>query len=164
MVLSIAMIAIFDGDNWYAWVKALHVIAVISWMVGLLYLPRLFVYHAEALRDIPATGAEVESLAKTSMLSVMETRLMKVIMTPAMIVVWISGLVLVGRWGFSEGWVLVKLASVLGLTVFHFWMAGQRKKIEAGQSSYTPRGWRALNEIPTLGLIIIVIMVIVKPF
>jgi putative membrane protein len=160
VVLAIGLIALFDPSGWYEWVKALHVITVISWMVGLLYLPRLFVYHSEALLLADVQAVE----ARADMLVTMETRLMKIIMTPAMILTWISGLTLVGRWGFSEPWLWLKLSVVIALTVFHFWMAGQRKKLAAGTSDYSPKGWRALNEIPTLGLIIIVIMVIVKPF
>ncbi|MEO0636930.1 MAG: protoporphyrinogen oxidase HemJ [Pseudomonadota bacterium] len=153
----IVAIAVFDGSNWPVWVKAVHVIAVISWMVGLLYLPRLYVYHSEALE----LGIDGESRA--SMLEVMEVRLIKVIATPAMLVSWIAGLALIGFAGIS-GWFWVKLAAVLGLTVFHFYLAGARKKLAAGHPVRSPNGWRIMNEVPTLLLILVVVMVIVKPF
>jgi putative membrane protein len=156
-VLAVVAIILFDREGWYEWVKALHVISVISWMVGQLYLPRLFVYHADAALD----GI---SDKRTEMLSVMEKRLLKVIMTPAMIVSWVTGLTLVGQWGFSEPWVIIKLLAVVGLTVFHFWLAGAQKNLAAGVSGRSANFWRALNEIPTVLLIVIVIMVIVKPF
>jgi putative membrane protein len=158
VLVAIALIAVFDADNWFLWVKAVHVIAVISWMVGLLYLPRLFVYHAEALES----GAEGESRA--SMLEVMEGRLIKVIATPAMLVSWIAGLVLIGTVGFLGAWLWIKLAAVVGLTVFHFYMAGARKKLASGQSTRTANGWRLMNEVPTVLLLVTVIMVIVQPF
>lgn len=158
VLAAIALIALFDAENWFLWVKAVHVIAVISWMVGLLYLPRLFVYHSEALADANDNGS------RAAMLEVMEERLIKVIATPAMLISWIAGLVLIGVVGSAGGWLWVKLAAVIGLTIFHFYMAGARKKIADGSSQRSPNGWRMMNEVPTVLLLITVIMVIVKPF
>ena len=139
----------------YLWLKALHVLAIISWMVGLLYLPRLFVYHAEAGPGSPQ-GATFQ---------VMERRLMKAIMLPAMIVVWITGLWLAvqGHW-FKFGWLHGKLLLVLLLSGLHGYLSVERKKLAAGTSKRSPRHFRVLNEVPTVLLVGIVILVIVKPF
>ena len=137
------------------WLKALHVIAVMSWMAGLLYLPRLFVYHAEAKPESEAF--------KT--FKVMEERLLRIIMTPAMMVVWITGLVL--AWGnnfWLDGWFLAKLALVVAMTVFHGKLASWRKEFAADDKFKPPKFYRVANEIPTLLMVLIVILVIVKPF
>lgn len=140
----------------YLWVKALHVMAVISWMAGLFYLPRLFVYHAEQVK----TGDAADGLFQT-----MEMKLLRVIMNPAMVVTWVAGLMLVltpGIVDWSMVWPWTKAASVLGMTWFHMWLAGRRKAFEAGQNSLTGRNYRMMNEVPTILMVVIVLSVIVK--
>lgn len=140
----------------YLWVKALHVMAVISWMAGLFYLPRLFVYHAEQVK----TGDAADGLFQT-----MEMKLLRVIMNPAMVVTWVAGLMLVltpGIVDWSMVWPWTKAASVLGMTWFHMWLAGRRKAFEVGQNSLTGRNYRMMNEVPTILMVVIVLSVIVK--
>lgn len=139
----------------YPWIKALHVMAVISWMAGLFYLPRLFVYHAERGR----TGSE-----PAASLVIMEDKLLRLIMNPAMIVSWIAGLALVmtpGIVDFSTLWPWTKAVAVLGMTWFHMWLAGQRKALLAGHG-LSGRRYRMMNELPTLFMVVIVLSVIVK--
>jgi len=137
------------------WLKVLHVISIIAWMAGLLYLPRLYVYHCNA-----TPGSE---LADT--LKIMERRLLKAIMTPAMIASWIFGLWLAVRLGyFSEGWFHVKLLFVVTLTIFHMMLAKWRKDFESDKNERSQRFYRFANEVPTILMIGIVILVIVQPF
>ncbi|MCU0801012.1 MAG: protoporphyrinogen oxidase HemJ [Rhodobacteraceae bacterium] len=141
--------------DWYPWIKALHIIAVIAWMAGLFYLPRLFVYHVEQ--------AAVPSLPPV--LQIMERRLLRAIMNPAMIATWVFGLCLVATPGiidWSAVWPWTKAISVLAMTGFHMWLAGQRKRLADGTSGLTGRAYRIANEVPTLLLIVIVISVVVK--
>jgi putative membrane protein len=131
--------------------------AVIAWMAGLFYLPRLFVYHTQS-----AVGSDQDALFK-----IMERRLLRAIMNPAMIVAWLLGITLVltpGVMSWTAGWWHVKFASVLAMTWFHMHLAGQRKVFERGDRPRTERYWRAMNEVPTLLMIAIVLMVIAKPF
>lgn len=140
----------------YPWMKALHVIAVIAWMAGLFYLPRLFVYHAEKA----GTGDNLDALFQ-----VMERRLLKAIMNPAMIATWIFGLVLVMTPGIVDWtmiWPWTKAISVVLMTWFHIWLGLRRKDFAAGKNVVTGRSFRMMNEVPTLLLIIIVTSVIVK--
>ena len=142
----------------YPWVKALHIAAVISWMAGIFYLPRLYVYHAEKATP----GGELDETLK-----VMEVRLLRVIMNPAMIVTWIAGLALLGTPGiidWSEGWIWVKIVMILGMTWFHMKLAGWRKAFAADANTQTGRYYRMMNEVPTIMMLVIVIMVIVRPF
>ena len=142
--------------DFYPWVKALHVIAVVAWMAGLFYLPRLYVYHVEKAR----AGGEVDALFQ-----VMERRLLKAIMNPAMIATWVFGLVLVmtpGIVDWSMVWPWTKAASVCLMTWFHIWLGIRRKDFVAGTNSVNGRTFRMMNEVPTLLLIIIVTSVIVK--
>jgi putative membrane protein len=139
-----------------AYVKAFHVIAVIAWMVGLLYLPRLFVYHAES-----AKGS-----AQSETFKVMERRLLKLITTPAMIASWLLGLYLafsVVDWS-ADGWFHVKLALVVLLSAFHGALAKWTKDFAADRNTHSARFYRLANEIPTVLMVGIVIMVIVHPF
>lgn len=139
----------------YPYVKAIHVMAVLSWMAGLFYLPRLFVHHAERGMD---NGEPGRSFA------IMEDKLLRVIMRPAMIVVWISGLCLVftpGIVDWSLAWPWVKAGCVLAMTWFHGWCAGQRRSLLRG-NSLGGRRYRIMNEVPTLLMILIVLSVIVK--
>jgi putative membrane protein len=140
----------------YLWVKALHVMAVITWMAGLFYLPRLFVYHAEKVQ----VGETTDVLFQT-----MEAKLLRVIMNPAMIATWLFGLMLVftpGIVDWSMVWPWTKAASVIAMTWFHMWLAGRRRDFEAGQNRLTGRSYRMMNELPTVLMIVIVVSVIVK--
>ena len=142
----------------YLWIKAVHILAVVSWMAGLLYLPRLFVNHAQ----YAPIGSE-----RSEMLKGMEQRLLRYIMNPAMIVTWIAGLCLAftpGIVDWSSGYPWVKAAMVLGLTWYHHWAANVRKVFAADENTRDARHYRIMNEVPTLMMIVIVIMVVVKPF
>jgi len=144
--------------NLYPWVKSLHILAVISWMAGMLYLPRLFVYHVE-------TDPNLINLDET--LVKWEFLLLKRIINPAMIVTWVCGLLLIltpGIIDWSSGWFHVKLLFVIFLSAYHGWMAGQRKKLASGERPYSGRTYRMLNEVPAILMVGIVIMVIVRPF
>lgn len=141
----------------YLWVKALHVISVIAWMAGLLYLPRLFVYHTQATVGSP----------ESQTFKVMERKLLRLIMNPAMIASWVFGLwliVLLGSSAMTAGWLHGKLALVILLSVAHGFMARWRKDFERDTNRHTERFFRTVNEVPTLLMIGIVILVIVKPF
>ena len=137
------------------WIKALHVIAVIAWMAGLLYLPRLFVYHAQA-----ESGSKQSETFK-----VMETRLLRIIMNPAMIVVWITGPLLAWRQGmFMDRWLWAKMVLVAVLTWYHHALGLWRKDFAADRNSRDQRFYRMINEVPTVLMVGIVVLVIVKPF
>ena len=138
------------------WIKALHIIAVIAWMAGLFYLPRLYVYHSTQ-----ALGSQTDELFK-----IMERRLLKAIMRPALVVALLAGGYLVTASGFSwsDGWLVVKLIAVLGMVVFHGMLESYCVKFASGWRGRSERYFRILNEVPTLLLIVIVIMVVVKPF
>ena len=139
----------------YPWTKSLHVMAVLSWMAGLFYLPRLFVYHAERGQH----GAEPAASFR-----IMEDKLLRLIMNPAMIVSWVCGLALVftpGIVDWSMIWPWTKAAAVLAMTWFHMWLAGQRRALAAGHG-LSGRSYRMMNELPTLLMVVIVISVIVK--
>jgi protoporphyrinogen IX oxidase len=140
--------------DWYAWIKALHVIAVIAWMAGLLYLPRLFVYHADAKAGSPVSET----------LKVMERRLLRGIMNPAMIAAFVFGgpMLVVQDW--SQGWLHAKLFLVVILTVLHHLFARWRKDFAADRNQRPARFYRIANEVPTAIMIAVVILVIVKPF
>lgn len=140
----------------YLWIKALHVISVIAWMAGMLYLPRLYVYHASA-----APGSEASETFK-----VMERRLLKAITTPAMIASLIFGiamLVMTPEW-LKQGWLHAKLTCVLGLLAVHGMLARSRREFAEDRNTRSPRYYRVVNEVPTVLMIAIVIFVIVKPF
>jgi putative membrane protein len=137
------------------WLKAFHVIAVISWMAGLLYLPRLFVYHAAA-----KAGSELSETLK-----VMELRLLRYIMNPAMIAVWASGLLLAWSQGVvHQRWLAAKLLLVLALTGGHMAMARWRRAFAEDRNTRSPRFYRIANEVPTVLMVGIVVLVVVKPF
>jgi len=139
----------------YEWIKALHVVAIISWMAGLLYLPRLFVYHCAA-----TVGSEASETFK-----VMERRLYRAIMTPAMVVSWIAGLYLIAAGGWlSSGWMHGKLALVLVLSASHGLMGRWRRDFAEDRNARSAKFFRVWNEVPTLLMVGIVILVIVKPF
>jgi putative membrane protein len=141
--------------DYYLWLKSLHVMAIIAWMAGLLYLPRLFVYHA----SVPAGSDQARTF------EIMESRLLRVIMNPAMIVVWITGLTLAISGGWSKsGWLHGKLLLVIGLSAAHMYFARRRRLLAEGRDERSAGFYRALNEAPTILMIGIVILVIVKPF
>lgn len=141
----------------YLWTKSVHLMAVMAWMAGLFYLPRLYVYHS----DIPTGGPE------SARFMTMERLLLRAIMNPAMIATWLLGIVLVltpGVVSWTSGWWYVKLLSVLLMTGFHMHLARARRQFAEDKRLRNQRYWRMMNEVPTLLMIIIVIMVIVKPF
>ncbi|MCE8005516.1 CopD family protein [Aestuariivita sp.] len=140
----------------YPWTKAFHIISVIAWMAGLFYLPRLFVYHVEQ-------GDTINGISP--LFEVMERRLLRAIMNPAMIATWIFGLAMVFTpgvvdWGMIWPW--TKGAAVLGMTWFHHWLGLRRKDFIAGHNSVTGRQYRMMNEVPTVLMIVIVFSVILK--
>lgn len=139
----------------YEWAKALHVIAVISWMAGMLYLPRLFVYHCEA---------EVGS-KQSETFKVMERRLLKAIINPAMALTWILGLYLAwsGHW-FTAGWFHAKLTLVLIMSGVHGFLSARVRDFAQDKNTRSAKFYRIINEVPTVLMILIVILVIVKPF
>jgi putative membrane protein len=139
----------------YGWLKALHVIAIIAWMAGMLYLPRLFVYHAQS-----AIGSEQSTTFK-----IMERRLLRIIMGPAMAIAWLSGLGLAYEAAlFDASWLDAKLALVLAMSGMHGFFARCVKDFDADANRLSAKTFRILNEVPTLLLIGVVVLVIVKPF
>jgi putative membrane protein len=139
----------------YLWLKAFHVVAVIAWMAGMLYLPRLFVYHSET----PKGSIQSETF------KIMERRLLKAIINPAMIVTWVLGLYLVwdGGW-YTSGWMHAKFALVLIMSGLHGVYVSRLKDFAADKNTRPAKYYRILNEVPTVLMIGIVILVIVKPF
>ena len=141
--------------NSYLLFKSLHLIAVISWMAGLLYLPRIFVYHSENSNEV------VTTVFKT-----MERKLYNYIMTPAMILSWVFGLILIHEIGFQQLaslWLQLKLILVVFLTVYHFYLGLLLDKFKLDQNRKTSKFYRYINEVPTLLLILIIFIVIFKP-
>lgn len=139
----------------YEWIKAIHVMAVISWMAGMLYLPRLMVYHAEA----PIGSVQSETF------KIMERRLLKGIINPAMIVTWVLGLYLAWQaFGFKGGWLHGKLLLVVVLSAIHGMLVKRVREFAEDRNTRTPRYYRIINEVPALLMVGIVILVIVKPF
>ena len=139
----------------YLWIKSLHVVSIIAWMSGLLYLPRLFVYHCGA-----AAGSEMSETFK-----VMERRLLRAIMTPAMILAWITGLTLAVQAGFfTAGWMHFKLLLVLIMSGAHGYMSRCVRTFAADANMRSHKFYRVLNEVPTLLMLAVVVAVIVKPF
>ena len=142
--------------NLYLTLKALHLIAVISWMAGLLYLPRIFVYHSE--KNSEKNISEV--------FKVMEFKLYNYIMMPAMILSWIFGLALIGSIGFdqlSNKWLILKLSFVVILTVYHFFLGRCLSKFKVDENKHSSKFFRIFNEIPTILLILIVFTIVFKP-
>lgn len=142
-----------NGNKLILWIKVIHIISVISWMVGLLYLPRLFVYHSENI-----TNKDI-----TSTFKIMEYRLYRFIMNPAMMVVWLSGLVLLYDNGI-ETWLSIKFLLVLVMTSFHIFLKRCINNFEQESNQYSSKFFRIINEIPTVLLIFIVILVVLKPW
>jgi putative membrane protein len=144
-----------QGLAMYEWAKALHVIAVISWMAGMLYLPRLFVYHCDA--EIGSQQSET--------FKIMERRLLKAIINPAMVATWIFGLYLVwsGGW-YTSGWFHAKLLLVLVLSGIHGFLAARVRDFDLDRNTRSHKFYRMINEVPAVLMILIVILVVVKPF
>ena len=141
----------------YPWVKALHIIAVIAWIAGLLYLPRLYVYHA----GVPAQSS------RAAMLEIMERRLLRAIILPAAVMTYGFGLVLAAIPGvidWHRGWIWAKLGLVALLTVFHILLAYWHRGFAAGKNPHPPKFYRFINELPTIIMIAIVLLVVVRPF
>ena len=141
--------------NFYLFFKALHLIAIISWMAGLLYLPRIFVYHAETKSD------DVKTTFK-----VMERRLFVYIMNPAMILSWLFGLILIhsiGIQSFSEFWLIAKIVLVILLTFYHFFLFNCLNKFSLDRNEHSSKFFRVINEVPTVLLIVIIFLVVFKP-
>ena len=139
----------------YLWVKALHVISIIAWMAGMLYLPRLYVYHCKA------EPGSVQS----ETFKVMERRLLRAIINPAMIAAWVFGLMLVAHLGlWDDPWMQAKFALLLGMQLIHAGFARWRRHFAADRNPHSERFYRFMNEVPTLLMIFIVILVIVRPF
>lgn len=162
---AIVALAIFVGltlllfylapDDLYLWIKAVHVIAVIAWMAGMLYLPRLFVYHADA---------EVGSV-QSETFKVMERRLYRAIVNPAMVLSWAAGLWLAWKgFGFMGGWLHAKISLVVAMSAFHGYLGGAVRRFAEDRNTRPARHWRIMNEVPTVLMILVVILVIVKPF
>lgn len=140
----------------YLWTLSLHIIAVLTWMAGLFYLPRLYVYHAERVE----AGSDTDDLFQT-----MERKLLKYIMNPSMIAVWILGLTLVmtpGIVDWSMVWPYTKGAAILAMTWFHMWLGARRKDFVAGRNELPGRTYRMMNELPTLLMLVIVFSVVLK--
>jgi len=139
----------------YLWLKALHIVAVISWMAGMLYLPRLFVYHCAA-----AAGS-----VQSETFKVMERRLLRAIVNPAMIVTWLAGIALAvdGHW-FAAPWFQIKFALVLAMSAVHGMLARWVKAFAADRNPHSAKFYRIVNEIPTVLMIAIVVLATVKPF
>ncbi len=141
--------------NTYLIYKSLHLIAIISWMAGLLYLPRIFVYHSETDKN------EVKEIFK-----IMERRLFLYIMTPAMIVSWLFGFLLlhsIGIQSLKEIWMISKLILVLSLTFYHFFLFNCLRNFAMNNNEYSSRFFRIINEVPTILLIVIIFLVVFKP-
>lgn len=140
----------------YPWTKALHIVSVISWMAGMFYLPRLFVYHAE--QSTPGDDRDI-------VFQEMERKLLRVIMNPAMIATWVFGLMLVftpGIVDWSDVWPWVKASAVLGMTWFHHWLGYRRKEFAAGENTRPGKTFRLMNEVPTVLMLVIVFSVVLR--
>jgi len=144
----------------YGWIKALHIIAVIAWMAGMFYLPRLYVYHCTAEKGS----------VQSETFKVMERRLLRIIINPAMIATWVFGFWLAwlgpdSRYGwFASGWLQAKIALVVGLSIVHVLLARWRRDFAADRNVHSQKFYRLINEIPTVLMIIIVFLVVLKPF
>lgn len=153
--LAAAAAIYFLSDDAYLWFKALHVMAVIAWMAGLFYLPRLFIYHHDK-----APGSEMSETFK-----VMEARLYRFIMNPAMMIAWAFGLFIAwqGQW-LTAGWLHAKLLAVVAMTAAHVYFGRAMRAFARDERPLSGRHWRMLNEVPAVLMIVIVVMAVLKPF
>jgi protoporphyrinogen IX oxidase len=150
-----ALLFWLDPANLYAWIKALHIISVIAWMAGMFYLPRLFVYHVDT-----KSGSEQAETFK-----IMERRLLRAIINPAMVFTWVFGIWLaISSLAYKENWFIVKFIAVLALSAFHGFLSNHVRIFGNDGNVKPARYWRMMNEVPTVLMVIIVIMVVVKPF
>jgi protoporphyrinogen IX oxidase len=142
---------------YYEWFKVGHLVSLIAWMAGMFYLPRLFVYHAER----GSAGSELDATFQ-----VMERKLLKLIMNPAMISTWVFGLILIGMGMFdwSAAWSWIKLVAVVGMTGMHGWLAARSREFAMGENTRSGKAYRWANEVPTVLMLVIVIAVVVRPF
>ncbi|TGV52695.1 protoporphyrinogen oxidase HemJ [bacterium M00.F.Ca.ET.141.01.1.1] len=155
LIVLTALLFFFAPESFYPWAKAIHILAVISWMAGMLYLPRLFVYHVDAEKGS----------VQSETFKVMERRLLRGIINPAMILTWLFGLWLAWKiFAFQGGWLHAKIGLVLLMSGIHGYLAAAVRKFAEDRNEKTARHWRIVNEIPTLLMIAIVILVVVKPF
>lgn len=146
---------LLDPGGFYLWAKAIHVMAIISWMAGMFYLPRLFIYHCEAEKGS----------AQSETFKVMEGRLLRVIINPAMTISWVFGLWLAWDGGFLwDGWFHAKLAGVIAMSAVHGYFARAVRLFREDRNERSQKFWRLMNEAPTVLMIAIVIFVVVKPF
>jgi putative membrane protein len=150
-----ALLVAVTPPAWSLWIKALHVVAVISWMAGMLYLPRLFVYHCAV-----TPGSEASETFK-----VMERKLLRAIINPAMVVAWIAGLWLAWTsFRFQGGWLHAKLALVIVLSGLHGYYSAAARAFAEDRNLRSARFWRVMNEAPAVIMVVVVILVVVKPF
>ncbi|MDH6231348.1 putative membrane protein [Mesorhizobium soli] len=155
LIVLAALLFWFAPDNLYLWVKAIHVIAVISWMAGMLYLPRLFVYHCDAEKGS----------VQSETFKVMERRLLRAIINPAMMLTWVFGLWLAWKgFAFQGGWLHAKIGLVVLMSGVHGYLSASVRRFAEDRNTKPARHWRMVNEIPTVLMILIVILVVVKPF
>lgn len=142
--------------SYFVWFKVAHIVSVISWMAGMFYLPRLYVYHCQA-----TVGSPMDTTFQK-----MEYRLLKYIINPSMIFTYVFGIIVAYIYGFEalEGWFHIKMLAVLGLTILHVLFSIWRKDFAAGSNKHSEKFYRIINEVPVLLMIIAVIMVVVKPF
>lgn len=138
----------------HLWIKAFHIIFVIFWMAGLLLLPRYYIYHRDTVPGSPEDQAWIAR----------EKRLLRIIINPAMILTWLLGLMLAVNLGMQGGWLHAKITLVLALSGYHGWMAGLRKKFARGERPLSSKALRIANEVPSIAVIIIVILAVVRPF
>lgn len=141
------------GDA-YLWVKALHIIFVVFWVAGLFMLPRFYVYHLPVAPGSAEDGLWIER----------ERRLLRIIINPSMILTWVLGLMLAVNIGWSEGWLHAKIALVLALSGYHGWLSALRRTFARGERRVSEKALRLANEVPGVALILIVILVVVRPF
>lgn len=157
VITAVAVAALFllVPADYYLWVKVLHIVAVIAWMAAMLYLPRLFVYHSGT-----TPGSEASETFK-----IMERRLLRAIMNPAMIATWVAGLWLAWQgFQFMGGWLHAKIALVLAMSAMHGYLSASTRRFAQDRNEKPARHWRIVNEVPTLLMIVIVILVVIKPF
>ena len=154
LAAAVGLILADEGSR-YLWIKSLHIIAVISWMAGMFYMPRLFIYHLDS-----EPGSK-----QAQTFSIMERRLYRIIMNPAMMIAWVCGLYLAWEgFGFSGGWLHAKIAAAVGMTATHIYFGRALGAFEKGLYIGSGRFWRIANEVPTILMIVIVVLVVVKPF